>query len=162
MGLDDSIYKIRRDKLAQIEALGHPAYPHRFDFTHTVPQILAEYTPKTGEELEANRVNVRIAGRMIGVRLMGKASFSHLQQGGGRLQIYVKKDAVGEKGWELFKLLDNGDHIGVRGYLFRTRTGELTVHVEEITFLSKDLLPLPEKWHGLSDVETRYRQRYVD
>ena len=162
MGLDDSIYKIRRDKLAQIEALGHPAYPHKFDFTHTVPQILAEYSPKTGEELEANRVTVRVAGRMMGVRLMGKASFSHLQQGGGRVQIYVKKDAVGEKGWELFKLLDNGDHIGVRGYMFRTRTGELTVHVEKITFLAKDLLPLPEKWHGLSDVETRYRQRYVD
>ncbi len=162
MGLDDSIYKIRRDKLAQIEALGHPAYPHKYEFTNTVPQILAEYLPKNAEELEANRVNVRVAGRMIGVRLMGKAGFTHLQQGGGRLQAYIKKDAVGEKGWELFKLLDNGDHIGVSGYLFRTRTGELTVHVEEITFLVKDLLPLPEKWHGLSDVETRYRQRYVD
>jgi lysyl-tRNA synthetase class 2 len=162
MGLDDSIYKIRRDKLAQIEALGHPAYPHKYDFTHTVPQILAQYSPKAAEELEAHHASVRVAGRMIGVRLMGKAGFSHLQQGGGRLQIYVRKDAVGEKGWELFKLLDNGDHIGVRGYMFRTRTGELTVHVEEITFLAKDLLPLPEKWHGLSDVELRYRQRYVD
>src|SRR4051812_38908660 len=162
MGLDDSIYKIRRDKLAQIEALGHPAYPHKYEFTHTVPQILAEYSGKTAEELEANRVNVRVAGRMIGMRLMGKAAFTHLQQGGGRLQIYVKKDAVGEKGWELFKLLDNGDLIGARGYLFRTRTGELSIHVEEIAFLAKDLLPLPEKWHGLSDVETRYRQRYVD
>src|ERR1051325_10404780 len=162
MGLDDSIYKIRRDKLAQIEALGQPVYPHKYEFSHTGPQVLAEYTPKTGEELEAARVNVRVAGRMIGVRLMGKAGFTHLQQGGGRLQAYVKKDAVGEKGWELFKLLDNGDHVGMRGYLFRTRTGELTVHVEEITFLAKDLLPLPEKWHGLSDVELRYRQRYVD
>ena len=162
MGLDDSIYKIRRDKLKQIEALGFPAYPHKYDWTHTVPQILAEYSSKTGEELEANRVTVRVAGRMMGVRLMGKAGFTHLHQGGGRLQIYVRKDAVGDKGWELFKLLDNGDHIGARGYLFRTRTGELTVHVEEITFLVKDLLPLPEKWHGLSDVEMRYRQRYVD
>ena len=162
MGLDDSIYKIRRDKLAQIEALGQPAYPHKFEFTHTIPQILAEYSPNTAEELESNRVNVRVAGRMMGVRLMGKAGFTHLQAGGGRLQAYFKKDAVGEKGWELFKLLDNGDHIGVSGYLFRTRTGELTVHVEQVTFLAKDLLPLPEKWHGLSDVETRYRQRYVD
>jgi lysyl-tRNA synthetase, class II len=93
---------------------------------------------------------------------MGKAGFSHLQQEGQRLQIYVKKDAVGEKGWELFRLLDLGDHIGASGYLFRTRTGELTVHVEEIVFLSKALLPLPEKWHGLTDVELRYRQRYVD
>ena len=98
----------------------------------------------------------------MAIRLMGKAGFAHLQQGGQRLQIYVKKDAVGEKGFELYKLLDLGDHIGVSGYLFRTRTGELSVHVEEITFLSKDLLPLPEKWHGLTDVELRYRQRYVD
>jgi len=85
-----------------------------------------------------------------------------LQQGGKRLQIYVKKDAVGDSGFELYKLLDLGDHIGVKGYLFRTRTGELSVHVEELTFLAKDLLPLPEKWHGLTDVELRYRQRYLD
>ena len=98
----------------------------------------------------------------MAIRLMGKAGFAHLQQNGQRLQIYVKKDAVGDKGFELYKLLDLGDHIGVSGYLFRTRTGELSVHVEEITFLSKDLLPLPEKWHGLTDVELRYRQRYVD
>jgi lysyl-tRNA synthetase class 2 len=109
---------------------------------------------------------------------MGKAGFAHLQQDGKRLQIYVKKDAVGEKGFELYRLLDLGDHIGVSGYLFRTRTGELSVHVEEITFLSKDLLPLPigkvlgtdvftvddqpRKWNELTDVELRYRQRYVD
>ena len=98
----------------------------------------------------------------MAIRLMGKAGFAHIQQQGQRLQIYVKKDAVGEKGFELYKLLDLGDHIGARGYLFRTRTGELTIHVEELTFLSKDLLPLPEKWHGLTDVELRYRQRYVD
>jgi lysyl-tRNA synthetase, class II len=98
----------------------------------------------------------------MAIRLMGKAGFAHLHQSGQRLQIYVKKDAVGEKGFELYKLLELGDHVGVSGYLFRTRTGELTVHVEEITFLSKDLLPLPEKWHGLTDVELRYRQRYVD
>jgi lysyl-tRNA synthetase class 2 len=103
-----------------------------------------------------------VAGRIMAIRLMGKAGFCHLQQDGKRLQIYVKKDAVGDKGFELYKLLDLGDHIGVSGYLFRTRTGELTVHVEEITFLSKDLLPLPEKFHGLTDVELRYRQRYVD
>ena len=98
----------------------------------------------------------------MAIRLMGKAGFAHLQQDGQKLQIYVKKDAVGDEGFELYKLLDLGDHIGVSGYIFRTRTGELTIHVEEITFLSKDLLPLPEKWHGLTDVELRYRQRYVD
>src|SRR5207245_8833207 len=104
----------------------------------------------------------RVAGRIMAIRLMGKAGFAHLQQDGQRLQIYVKKDAIGDAGYELWKLLDLGDHIGVRGYLFRTRTGELSIHDEELQFLPKDLLPLPEKFHGLTDVELRYRQRYVD
>ena len=162
MALDEKIYELRREKLKQIEALGQRAYPTRYEFTHTIPAILADYSDKTAEQLETPRVNMRVAGRIMAIRLMGKAGFAHLQQNGQRLQIYVKKDAVGEKGFELYKLLDLGDHIGVSGYLFRTRTGELSVHVEEITFLSKDLLPLPEKWHGLTDVELRYRQRYVD
>ncbi|HYL12739.1 MAG TPA: lysine--tRNA ligase [Terriglobales bacterium] len=162
MALDENIYQLRREKLKKIQALGQESYPRHYDSTHTVPQILTEYDPKTAEQLENPRVNVRVAGRIMAIRLMGKAGFAHLQQAGQRLQIYVKKDAVGEKGFDLYKLLDLGDHIGVSGYLFRTRTGELTVHVEEITFLSKDLLPLPEKWHGLTDVELRYRQRYVD
>jgi lysyl-tRNA synthetase, class II len=160
--LDDEIYELRRKKLDQIEALGQQAYPRKFEFTYTVPKILAEYSEKNAEDLESTRVSVRVSGRVMSIRLMGKAGFAHLQQGGRRLQIYVKKDAVGDKAWELYKLLDLGDHIGVSGYLFRTRTGELTVHVDELTFLSKDLLPLPEKWHGLTDVELRYRQRYVD
>jgi lysyl-tRNA synthetase class 2 len=162
LALDDHIYNLRREKLKQIEALGQATYRSKYEFTHTAEQILAEYTAKSAEELEHTRVSVRVAGRIMAIRLMGKAGFAHLQQSGKKLQIYVKKDAVGDKGFELYKLLDLGDHIGVSGYLFRTRTGELTVHVEEITFLSKDLLPLPEKWHGLTDVELRYRQRYVD
>jgi lysyl-tRNA synthetase, class II len=162
LALDEKIYELRREKLKQIEALGQRAYPTKYAFTHTVPAILAGYSEKSAEELENPRVTVKVAGRIMAIRLMGKAGFAHLQQAGQKLQIYVKKDAVGEKGFELYKLLDLGDHIGVSGYLFRTRTGELSVHVEEITFLSKDLLPLPEKWHGLTDVELRYRQRYVD
>jgi len=162
LAFDEKIYELRRDKLKQIEALGQEAYPRKYEFTHTIPQILADYSSRSAEELEQTRVNVRVAGRIMAIRLMGKAGFAHLQQGGQRLQIYVKKDVVGEKGFELYKLLDLGDHIGIAGYLFRTRTGELTVHVDDLTFLSKDLLPLPEKWHGLTDVELRYRQRYVD
>jgi lysyl-tRNA synthetase class 2 len=162
LAFDDNIYELRRQKLKQIEALGQTAYRSKYEFTHTIPQILADYSDKTAEQLESPRVNVRVAGRIMAIRLMGKAGFCHLQQDGKRLQIYVKKDAVGDQGFELYKLLDLGDHIGVSGYLFRTRTGELTIHVEEITFLSKDLLPLPEKFHGLTDVELRYRQRYVD
>jgi lysyl-tRNA synthetase class 2 len=162
LSLDENIYEIRREKLKKIEALGQPAYPHKYNYSHTVPQILAAYSGETGEDLEATRVNVRVAGRIMAIRLMGKAGFAHLQQDGQRLQFYVKKDAVGEAGFELWKLLDLGDHVGVRGYLFRTRTGELSIHAEELTFLAKDLLPLPEKWHGLTDVELRYRERYVD
>ena len=162
MAFDENIYELRRQKLRQIEALGQIAYRSKYEYTHSIAQILAEYSAQTAEQLEQSRVNVRVAGRIMAIRLMGKAGFCHLQQDGKRLQIYVKKDAVGDAGFELYKLLDLGDHIGVSGYLFRTRTGELTIHVEEITFLSKDLLPLPEKFHGLTDVELRYRQRYVD
>ncbi len=162
MSFEENVYQLRQQKLREIEALGQQAYPHKFAATHAVPQILAEYNDKTAEQLADPHVPVKVAGRIISLRLQGKAGFAHLQQGGQRLQIYVKLDFVGEKGFALYKLLDLGDHIGVGGYLFRTRTGELTIHVEEITFLSKDLLPLPEKWHGLTDVELRYRQRYVD
>jgi lysyl-tRNA synthetase, class II len=162
VALDQKIYELRKEKLKQIEALGQQAYPYRYETTHTIPQILEGYLPKTGPELEVPRVNVSVAGRLMSIRVQGKAGFAHLQQGGRRLQIYVRLDNVGEKAFQLYKLLDLGDYIGVKGYLFRTRTNELTVHVEEITFLVKDLLPLPEKWHGLQDVETRYRRRYVD
>ena len=98
----------------------------------------------------------------MAIRVQGKAGFAQLQQSGQRIQIYVRKDDVGEDGFALYKLLDLGDHIGVSGYLFRTRTGELTVHVETITFLAKAMLALPDKYHGLEDTELRYRQRYVD
>jgi len=162
VSFEESVYQLRQQKLKEIEALGQLAYPHKFAASHTIPEILRDYNQKAAEQLESPRVAVKVAGRIISLRLQGKAGFAHLQQGGQRLQIYVKLDFVGEKGFALYKLLDLGDHIGVSGYLFRTRTGELTVHVEEITFLAKDFLPLPEKWHGLSDVELRYRQRYVD
>jgi lysyl-tRNA synthetase class 2 len=164
LSLEDEIYRIRKEKLAKIEALGHRVYPYKYDFTHTVADILAKYGPATAEQLEADRanVNVKVAGRIMAIRLMGKAAFATIQQNGERLQVYLKKDDLGEKGFELVKLLDIGDFIGADGYLFRTRTGELTVHVKETTFLVKGLLPQPEKWHGLQDVELRYRQRYVD
>ncbi len=162
MSLEQKIYELRWQKLKDIQALGHLPYPHKFESTHTASQILAEYSDRTTEQLEADRLHVRVAGRIMSIRGQGKAGFAHLQQDGARLQIYVRLDSVGEKQFALYKLLDLGDHVGIRGYLFRTRTGELSVHVDEIYFLAKDLLPLPEKWHGLQDVELRYRQRYVD
>ncbi len=157
-----NLFELRRTKLAEIEKLGQAAYPNQFPASHTVPEVREKWSAVSAEELDANRVTVAVAGRIMAIRAQGKAGFATLQQGGQRLQIYVRMDAVGEQGFALYKLLDLGDHIGVTGYLFRTRTGELTVHVERLTFLSKAMLSLPEKYHGLADVELRYRQRYVD
>jgi lysyl-tRNA synthetase class 2 len=148
--------------LKQIEALGSRPYGGRYDFTHAIPAILAESGARTTAELDAARAPVKICGRIQTVRRMGKAGFLHLEQGGERLQIYVRKDAVSDRDFQLYQLLDIGDIIGAEGYLFRTRTGELSVHVERLEFLAKTLLSMPEKWHGLEDVETRYRQRYLD
>ncbi len=161
LALEDEILRQRHQRLAQIRDLGFDPYGRSFEQTHAIPAILAEYSPKTAEEL-ADPVRVRFAGRILTVRRMGKAGFLHLLQAGETLQIYIKKDAVSETAYKLYELLDIGDIVGVAGYLFRTKTGELTVHVEDLWFLSKIMLPLPEKWHGLEDVETRYRQRYLD
>jgi len=161
LSLEDELLRQRHERLAQIRELGFEPYGHAFEYTHTIPAILAEYASKTAEDL-ATAVHVRIAGRIQTVRRMGKAGFLHLLQNGERLQVYIKKDAVSDRAYKLYEILDIGDIIGVSGYLFRTRTGELTVHAEELYFLSKILLALPEKWHGLEDIETRYRQRYVD
>jgi len=155
-------FEQRQKKLEQIQRLGFDPFPREFRWTHTPAELVHAYSQSSASDLEANRRDVRVAGRIVSIRLMGKAGFAHLQGSGGRIQIYVKKDAVGEKGFELFHLLDLGDSIGVRGHPFRTRTNELSIFVEELSLLSKALLPLPEKWHGLSDVELRYRQRYLD
>jgi lysyl-tRNA synthetase class 2 len=156
------LFDLRRSKLAEIEKLGQATYPNQFPGSHTIPAVRDKWGESTAETLESDRVTVAIAGRIMAIRAQGKAGFASLQQGGERMQIYVRLDAVGEQGFALYRLLDLGDHIGVTGYLFRTRTGELTVHVERLTFLSKAMLALPEKFHGLADVELRYRQRYVD
>ncbi len=157
-----SLFELRKTKLEEIEKLGQAAYPNQFPASHTIPEVRAKWDQVQAEDLEANRITVSIAGRIMAIRAQGKAGFATLQQGGQRLQIYVRLDAVGEQGFALYKLLDMGDHIGAAGYLFRTRTGELTIHVERLTFLSKAMLAMPEKFHGLADVELRYRQRYVD
>ena len=155
-------FQQRQKKLEQIQALGLRAYPHEFRWTDTIADLAAQFSETSAADLQAQQRDVRLAGRILSMRLMGKAGFAHLQGSGKRIQIYVKKDVIGEAGFELFKLLDLGDLIGVRGHLFRTKTGELSVWVEELFFLAKALLPLPEKWHGLTDVELRYRQRYLD
>jgi len=161
------LFDERREKLKKIAELGQSAYPNRFpaaqgEFATPLAAVRVKWDTSTSEELEAKCETVTVAGRIMAIRAQGKAGFATLQQEGARLQIYVRLDAVGEQGFALYRLLDLGDHIGVTGYLFRTRTGELTVHVETLTFLAKAMLTLPEKYHGLADVELRYRQRYVD
>lgn len=151
----------RLSKAAQLRSLGVELYPNRFERTHSLVAIAAEYGDKSLEELEALRPAVRVAGRVLLKRPHGKASFATLG-GDAELQIYVRQNDVGEEAYRLFDLVDRGDFLGVAGRVMRTRKGELSVQAESLQFLSKALLPPPEKWHGLADVETRYRQRYVD
>jgi lysyl-tRNA synthetase class 2 len=155
-------YLQRQKKLAEIQARGHDAYPHKFDWTATPAELVEKYELTDAPTLEAAKPPVRVAGRLVAIRLHGKAGFAHIFGSGQRLQVYIKLDNVGQHTFELFQLLDLGDIIGVEGRLFRTKTNELTIWVTGLTLLSKSLLPLPEKWHGLSDVELRYRQRYLD
>jgi lysyl-tRNA synthetase class 2 len=172
---EEKLYNERREKLRQIGELGQKTglsyaaatYPNSFAATITIPKLRAAYDPMTAEQFTADleagkKIEVAISGRIMAIRVQGKAGFAQLQQAGQRMQLYVRKDDVGEDGFALYRLLDLGDHIGARGYLMRTRTGELTVHVTALTFLSKAMLALPDKFHGLEDTELRYRQRYVD
>jgi lysyl-tRNA synthetase class 2 len=152
----------RLRSLEEISRLGVQVYPHKFDRTHTISQIVEQFEPKTGEELEVSRPVVRASGRVHAINKMGKAAFIRFTDGAEVLQIYIKSNEVDEPTWSLFKLLDLGDFIGVEGRLFRTRTGELSIHAESLTFLSKALLPPPDKYYGLHDIEIRYRQRYAD
>jgi lysyl-tRNA synthetase, class II len=161
LSLEDELFEQRAARVREIEALGYRPFGKRFDFTCTVPDILRQHSEKTAEEL-VPEIRVKVAGRLQTIRRMGKAGFMHIRQNGSRLQCYVRKDGVAERDYQLFGLLDIGDIVGAEGYLFRTRTGELSLHVETLEFLSKTLLAMPEKWHGLEDVEIRYRQRYLD
>jgi len=152
----------RYEKLEEISRLGFDTYPHKFNWTHTVPQIQDMFSSKSAEELEQQPARVSTAGRVMALRGHGKAGFAHLSGGGGKIQIYARQDRLGDKVYELYRLLDLGDMVGVSGTMFRTRTGELTILLDHLELLAKSFLPLPEKWHGLQDVEIRYRQRYLD
>lgn len=156
------LLQIRRNKLDELRALGIDPFGVRFERTHEAGPILAEYDGKTTEELDELNVSVAVAGRIMQKRVMGKASFAHIQDLTGKIQIYVRADSVSETQYKAFNLLDIGDVIGVRGTVFKTKTGETSIKVGELEVLTKSLLPLPDKFHGLKDVETRYRQRYVD
>jgi lysyl-tRNA synthetase class 2 len=151
----------RRAKLAAMRELG-VAFPNDFRRNVVAGEVHAEYGEKDQASLEASPVRVRLAGRMMTRRVMGKASFCHVQDMSGRMQLYITRDSVGEASYIAFKQWDIGDIIGAEGVLFRTKTGELSVQVDEVRLLTKSLRPLPDKWHGLADTETRYRQRYLD
>ncbi|HHX77133.1 MAG TPA: lysine--tRNA ligase [Firmicutes bacterium] len=153
----NELVKARRDKLEQLRQEGIDPFGSRYVPTHSTRQVLDQFDALAGQE-----VFLSLAGRIITKREHGKAGFAHIQDLRGKLQIYVRLDSVGDEQFRLFKLLDAGDIIGVRGHVFRTQKGEETLWVKELTLLTKSLLPLPEKWHGLKDVELRYRQRYLD
>ena len=160
--MSDDQQEQRRANFDQLVRLGVDPYPHAFDRTHTVHDLVTQFGEKTGPELEASKVETATAGRILAMRSFGKANFLVISDGQSRIQIYIRQDALPERAFQIFKLLDFGDFIGVSGHLFRTRTNELTIWASGLEFLAKCFLPLPEKWHGLSDVETRYRQRYLD
>ena len=159
---DSTLNPQRQKKLQQIRDMNVDPYPRNFNYTHSVPNLVSEFQAKSGDELKEQSIKVRTCGRIVALRGFGKAAFATLSEGGVRIQFYIKKDQVPAEIFSLFKLVDVGDFVGVEGGLFRTKTGELTVMVADLEFLSKGLLPLPEKWHGLADIELRYRQRYLD
>ncbi|MDX2253812.1 MAG: lysine--tRNA ligase, partial [Nitrospira sp.] len=152
----------RIKKLDQLRQAGVAPYGSRFEVKDRAGQLISLHGEKTKEVLEQERISCTMAGRVVALRRFGKAGFAVLQDGSDRLQVYLKKDLLSEQAYTVTEQLDLGDWIGVTGILFRTKTNEFTVEVHQLTFLSKALRPLPEKWHGLTDVETRYRQRYVD
>jgi lysyl-tRNA synthetase class 2 len=162
MAASDHIKNQRVQKLKELREQGLDPYYNRFVPSHTIAQVLEEFGALAGPELEALNRTFRLAGRLMLLREFGKASFCHFQDGTSRLQAYVQRQVVGPEAFALFKRLDLGDIVGFEGQLFRTKTGELTLAVSRFTLLTKSLLPLPEKYHGLTDVETRYRQRYLD
>jgi lysyl-tRNA synthetase, class II len=152
----------RRANLDELRKLGVAAYPRRFDVRASIDEIVGAHGSKTAETLDAEQVTTRTAGRVLAIRAFGKANFLVLSDGKSRIQVYLREDSLPPRDFQIFRLLDVGDWVGVEGRLFRTKTKEFTIWASQLEFLAKCLLPLPEKWHGLTDIETRYRQRYLD
>ena len=162
MSSEDEQIQQRRANLAKLSEFGVNPYPHRFDRTATISELVREHGGKTGPQLDETRIITITSGRILSIRSFGKANFLVLSDGRARIQVYIRKDSLSERDFELFRLLDFGDMVGTEGHLFRTKTNELTIWASRLEFLAKCHLPLPEKWHGLTDVEIRYRQRYLD
>ena len=154
--------RVRREKLARIVELGFDPFPTRAEVDQSIPDVVSKYGNKSSQELEAEKPRVKIAGRILAIREFGKTAFLVLSEKTARIQVYCRKDTLSEREWSLYQNLDAGDWIAVEGTLFRTKTNELSVKAQHLQFLAKAFRPLPSKWHGLTDVEQRYRQRYVD
>jgi lysyl-tRNA synthetase, class II len=152
----------RRANFDELVRLGVDPYPREFQRTDTIQALVAAHSSRTGEELEQAAVHTRTSGRILAIRSFGKANFLVISDGHARIQVYIRQDSLSERDFKTFRLLDFGDFVGVEGNLFRTKTNELTIRATRLEFLAKCFVPLPEKWHGLSDVEIRYRQRYLD
>src|SRR6266513_2677301 len=159
--LDEQIQQ-RRSNLEELSKLGIDIYPRRFERRQTIAELVGAYGARTHDELEAGHVATVTSGRILAIRSFGKANFLVVSDGLARIQVYIRQDSLPELDFRIFKLLDFGDWVGVEGRLFRTKTNELTIWASRLHFLAKCLMPLPEKWHGLTDVELRYRQRYLD
>jgi lysyl-tRNA synthetase class 2 len=152
---EDPIRSARLEKLESLRKIGVEPYPHGFAASHTVTEVVQQFGQKTHDELAAEPVTLKVAGRITMMRHFGKAGFLQIFDGRSRFQLYVRREQVSERDFGIYNLLDTGDFVGAEGTLFRTRTGELTLQVKVLFFLSKALLPLPEKWHGLRDTELR-------
>jgi lysyl-tRNA synthetase class 2 len=158
----NELLQIRYDKLDRLRALGVDPFGDKFDRSNHAQEVMDKYDAQSKEDLEALGAEVSLAGRIMQKRSMGKAGFAHIQDLSGKIQIYVRQDVLGDALFEAYDMLDLGDMVGVTGTVFKTKTGELSVKVKSLVVLTKSLYPLPEKFHGLKDVELRYRQRYVD
>ena len=153
---------VRKEKLEKLSQAGIDLFPHKVNITHSILEILSKFSDLKRETLETKRQKVLVPGRIISIRKMGRAIFFHIKDSRGKLQAYLREDKVGKKTFKIFSLIDIGDMVAVEGVLFKTRTEELTVLAESFIFLAKCLHPLPEKWHGLQDIELRFRKRYLD
>jgi lysyl-tRNA synthetase class 2 len=162
MSSEDEQLQQRRANLAELGKLGIEIYPRTFERRHTISALVDTYGHRSRDELEADRIETKTGGRILAIRAFGKANFLVLSNGHAKIQVYIRQDSMPELDFTIYGLLDLGDWVGVEGRLFRTKTNEFTIWASRLHFLSKCLLPLPEKWHGLTDVEIRYRQRYLD
>ena len=158
---EEDLIAQRREHLKRLRDSGN-AYRNDFKRDALAAEILSQHGSSAKNDLEEKKIRVKVAGRMMSRRIMGKASFAHIQDMSGRIQIFIRKDDVGEENYSEFKKFDLGDILGAEGWVFITKTGELSVHIESLNLLTKSLRPLPEKFHGLTDLESRYRQRYLD